>query len=43
MLRKRLIYLEIETDEGDPQYWDWEELIDASPKTTIRVVYSEDV
>ena len=42
MLRKRLITLLVETDEGRPEDWDWPSLIDASPQTTIEVVHSED-
>lgn len=43
MLRKRLITLLIETDEGRPEDWDWPSLIDASPLTTIQVVNVEEV
>ena len=41
MLRKRLVTLLIETDEGRPENWDWVSLIDAGPKTTIDVVHWE--
>jgi hypothetical protein len=42
MLRKRLITLFIETDEGRPEDWDWMSLIDASPLTTVQVVNVEE-
>jgi hypothetical protein len=42
MLRKRLITLLIETDEGRPEDWDWPSLVDASPKTTVQVVNVEE-
>lgn len=42
MLRKRLITLLIETDDGRPEDWDWVSLIDASPLTTIELVHWEE-
>lgn len=43
MLRKRLLTILIETDEGRPEDWDWTSLIDAGPNTTIQVVNVEEV
>jgi hypothetical protein len=42
MLRKRLITLLVETDEGRPEDWDWKALIDASLDTTIDLVHWEE-
>lgn len=38
MLRRRILTLDITTDEGRPEDWDWPSLIDASPNTEIKVV-----
>lgn len=43
MLRKRLLTIFIETDDGRPEDWDWPSLIDASPQTTIEIVNVEKV
>lgn len=46
MLRKRYITLEIETDEGRPEDWDWNGILFkkyASHKNWVRVVNVEEV
>jgi hypothetical protein len=44
MLRKRLITLLIETDEGRPEEWDWENILSVPEhgNTTVTVVHVEE-
>lgn len=37
----RLVTLRLVT-EGDPQYWDWETLLDLHPDEVVQVVNVED-
>jgi len=45
MLRKRFITLEIETDEGRPEDWDWNSLLflpGRQDKNSVKVVNVEE-
>ena len=45
MIRKRYITLEIETDEGRPEDWDWQRIVfkaKTSDKNRAKVVNVED-
>ena len=44
MIRKRYITLEIETDEGRPEDWDWTNMLSLPEhgNTTVKVVNVED-
>lgn len=44
MLRRRIITLDIETEDGRPEDWDWHHILfDGRPGNTVEVVNVEKV